>query len=77
TWSDKYIAYMFCENRRFLHDIAFKMGIHPSKFINHPHFPCYKLTQTKRYKAISLGVIALDDEEFKLKVQQSTACAEV
>ncbi len=77
SWSEKYIAYLFCENRRELHDFAFSIGIHPSFFINHPHFPCYKLTQTMRYKAINHKAVALEHEAFSLKIRQSTASAEV
>ena len=76
NWRYDHIAFLFSENRQLLHDLAFKIGLHPYMFNNDPHFPHYRLSPHKYYQAINSGAIAVDNERFRALVQTSTACVE-
>lgn len=76
-WRWSYIAYMFADSRQELHDFAYRIGLHPYMFMNHPHSPYYPITCRKRYKALDNGAILMSKEQAHQFSIQSTLCVEV
>lgn len=62
-WPYPEACHLFSQNRHELHDMAFKLGLHPRWFDNQSHFPHYDLTRGKRFHALRLGAVQVTEQQ--------------